>query len=237
MQSRSSFNKFLIASAIIHLGVLVGARWTTVESVKTAQIEISFGTGKSRGGSGNGLFKNTHSPNANKKRSATQKALVSKSENNDKNKTPAVKQTSLDETLNGSQLTGTSSNLDSGNGLETTSGSGSGYTSGSGSGFDDPKIRYRGLVRQLIESRKKYPRRAVSLGQEGTVVARIIIGRDGSLLNAEILEGLSHKLLAQATLEAINGIKKFPAIPPEFGVDEIIFKIPLEYEIGGSDFI
>lgn len=231
MRSVGSLNKFIVVSALIHLGILGGTTYFALKKPKAITVEISFGTGNSRGGSGPKTPPPVATPPAPKKVAAAPKVKAIKTDS------PIVTQAANQQEHSAQTASVSSSPAASGSGVGTTSGTGSGNTSGAGAGFNDPKIRYRGLVHQLVNSKKKYPRKARALQQEGTVVAKIKLSKDGKLLDVEIVESSSYKILAQATLEAIKSIKKFPEIPTEMGVDEITFNVPFEYEITNGDLI
>lgn len=238
MKSAHSLNKFIVASAIIHLGFLGGAAFFAIKKEKSIPVEISFGTGNSRGGSG------PKAASAPAPQAAPQKVAAAPKMKAVKAPTvvtdaPVVAKTAVttEDSVSKTDSSLAPATQASGSGLGTTSGSGSGTTSGSGAGFNDPRIKYRGMVYQLVNSKKKYPRKARALQQEGTVVAKIKLSKDGKLLNVEIVESSSYKILAQATLEAIKEIKKFPEIPKELGLEEMTFNVPFEYEITNGDMI
>ena len=239
MQSVNSLGKFILASALLHLGLLGATVFLKVKKERLVPVEISFGTGQSRGGSGpKRLAVSAHKEEVKKATtSASQKSLPSlKSLGKVKTDAPVVaaKLPLKDEVKKGDAAIAKSStqdsNEESGSGLNTTSGSGSGTTSGSGAGFNDPKIRYRGIVRQLLDSKKHYPRKAQALQQEGTVIAKIRLNKNGKLLRVEIVESSPYQILAKATLDVINAVEKFPEIPAEIGLSEITFNVPFVYE-------
>lgn len=236
MQSVHSLNKFIVASAIIHLGFLGGAAYFAIKKERPVSVEISFGTGNSRGGSGPKAVA-ASAPQAAPKKVAAPKVVAVKAPPVVTDAPVVSKPAVTQDSVSSSSSSVASTEAASGSGLGTTSGTGSGYTSGAGAGFDDPRIRYRGLVKQLVDSHKKYPRKAQALQQEGTVVAKIRLSKDGKLLKVEIVESSSYKILADATLDAIKGIKRFPEIPNELGLEEITFNIPFEYGITNGDFI
>lgn len=234
MQATSSLNKFIIASLIVHIGLLAGTSFFSLKKQKLIPVEISFGTGNSRGGSG--LVKVAATPQAQEQRKvSTPKKVASRI----KTDAPKVvsKEEVADEVKNSASAINKNPTAKAGSGKGTTSGTGSGTTSGAGAGFDDPKIRYRGTVRELANSMKKYPRKAYSLHQEGTVMAKLRLSKSGKLLSVEIVDPSSYKVLADATLEAIKAIEKFPEIPNELGLEEITFNLPFEYEIETGDFL
>jgi TonB family protein len=107
--------------------------------------------------------------------------------------------------------------------------SGEGF--GSGSGAETAKNQYFSLIAQTIYKNKRYPRQAYSLNQEGKVVVRLKLAKNGKILDLEVLEQATYKSLTNATIETIKSINKFPAIPEELKVDDITFRIPIEYKI------
>ena len=107
--------------------------------------------------------------------------------------------------------------------------SGEGF--GSGSGAESAKNKYFSLIAQTIYKNKRYPRQAYSLNQEGKVVVRLKLAKNGKILDLEVLEQATYKSLTNATIETIKSINKFPAIPEELKVDDITFRIPIEYKI------
>jgi TonB family protein len=106
---------------------------------------------------------------------------------------------------------------------------GTGY--GSVAGIESAKSKYFSLVAQTVNKSKRYPRQAYSLNQEGTVVLRVKLDKQGKVLDVKVLEKAPYKSLTNASLDAINSIKKFPPIPDELGVEEVAFNIPIEYKI------
>lgn len=236
MQLRqSSLHKFIIASILFHVGLVGLSTLITSKNQKPVTVEISFGTGNSRGGSGpKAVTKSAPAPTAKKSVAAPK---IEKPVERVKTDAPVVSKTQVSDQVATTESSVAKTETSPGSGLGTVSGSGSGYTSGSGSGFNDPKIKYRGLIHQLVNSKKVYPRKARALQQEGTVLAQIKLSKDGKLLKVDILESSSYKILAKATVDAIKGIKKFPKIPKELGLEEITINIPFEYEITNGDSI
>lgn len=236
MQLRqSSLKKFILASILFHIGLIGISTLITAKNKRPVTVEISFGTGNSRGGSGpKAVAKSTPAPEAKKTIAAPK---VEKPVERVKTDAPVVSKTPVTDQVATTESSAAKTDVTPGSGLGTVSGSGSGYTSGSGSGYSDPKVKYRGLIHQLVNSKKVYPRKARALQQEGTVVAQIKLSKDGKLLKVDILESSSYKILTKATVDAIKGIKKFPAIPSELGLEEITINIPFEYEITNGDSI
>lgn len=93
------------------------------------------------------------------------------------------------------------------------------------------KDKYKRTLAEIINSRKRYPQRALSLNQEGVVVIRMILNKSGVVKKVEILDQSPYKSLATASLDIINSIHKFPPIPKELEMEEYSVKIPIKYEI------
>jgi protein TonB len=93
------------------------------------------------------------------------------------------------------------------------------------------KAKYFSLITQTIYKNKKYPRQAYSLNQEGLVVVRMKLDKSGNILDLNILEEAPYPNLTKASLETIRNIQKFPPIPDELEMSEMIFRIPIEYKI------
>jgi TonB family protein len=93
------------------------------------------------------------------------------------------------------------------------------------------KYKYFSDIVHTIHQHKQYPRKAYSLNQEGTVVVRLKLGKEGNIIDLMVLEPCPFKSLNHATLDTITSIEKFPPIPKELGTDEMVFRIPIEYKI------
>jgi TonB family protein len=89
---------------------------------------------------------------------------------------------------------------------------------------------YLALVRARVEENKDYPAFARQLGQQGTVVVRARVGRDGRLLQAAVLNSSGHKQLDKAALAAVRGAGRFRP-PTEFGLTEVTVDIPIAYKL------
>jgi TonB family protein len=72
---------------------------------------------------------------------------------------------------------------------------------------------------------------AYSLGQEGLVVIKLKLNKDGEILDLSLLEECRFKILNEASLDTISAIHRFPPIPNEIGLSELTLRIPIEYKI------
>ncbi len=97
--------------------------------------------------------------------------------------------------------------------------------------IETAKNKYLRLVAQSINKIKKYPRKAQALNQEGTVLVSLKLDHTGKVLDLKVLKKGPFTSLADATIEAIQSVEKFPVIPTELNLNEITLIIPIEYVI------
>ncbi len=95
----------------------------------------------------------------------------------------------------------------------------------------DIKQKYFNEISHQIHKHKYYPRRAYTLNQEGLVLVSLKLGKNGNILDLFLVEECPFDSLNHAALDTISGIRKFPAIPDELGLNELTLKIPVEYKI------
>ena len=62
------------------------------------------------------------------------------------------------------------------------------------------------LIRQAVEARKHYPRRARRRSMEGRAVIRFALSPDGEVSDLEIRRASGHRLLDRAAADAVRGI-------------------------------
>lgn len=75
-----------------------------------------------------------------------------------------------------------------------------------------------------------YPNRALKLGQEGEVLVKILLDKDGTQIKQEIINSSGYVLLDKAALEAI---KKWSFLPHKLQGENIkaFIQIPIEFKI------
>jgi periplasmic protein TonB len=95
----------------------------------------------------------------------------------------------------------------------------------------DASSRYEYELRMLLDRQKVYPQVARKLRQEGRVLVRFKLKKDGTVVSAEIVERARHDVLNQAAhslIEKINGLKPFPDEIKKTAWD---FIVPIEYRL------
>ncbi len=102
--------------------------------------------------------------------------------------------------------------------------------------FDPGKLaliesNYRSQLRQLIESKKQYPRRAKQLGREGRVYVTFVVLPDGTIEDIKIKEGSGTKILDKAAIKTILSVSGKLPFPAEIGRGRWTFTLPIAYEL------
>jgi len=75
-----------------------------------------------------------------------------------------------------------------------------------------------------VQSRQRYPEAARRQGLEGQVALRITIGRDGQVMDAQVVRSSGADLLDQAALTMLRGGRApaFPADMPQAQVTQTV---------------
>ncbi|WP_028770634.1 energy transducer TonB [Silanimonas lenta] len=82
-----------------------------------------------------------------------------------------------------------------------------------------------------LNRRKEYPVEARQARQQGVVVVRFGIDRDGNVLFAEIKQGSGHALLDEATLALLKRVSPLPRIPRSLDRDRLTLSLPIDYSL------
>lgn len=90
--------------------------------------------------------------------------------------------------------------------------------------------RYLFELKKLLERKKIYPSMAKSMGQEGTVLVKFTLDRDGKVKSLEF-EKESHRLLNDATARLIRSIEGLKPFPPEIAKSTWTLSVPVEYSL------
>ena len=90
---------------------------------------------------------------------------------------------------------------------------------------------YFGQISAWIDANKDYPTEVKKKRQQGTVVVRFTIGRDGQLLASTIKQSSGHVLLDQAALETLARAAPFPPIPAVVARETLSIAVPIDYAL------
>jgi protein TonB len=92
--------------------------------------------------------------------------------------------------------------------------------------------RYLALIRSLIDRRKEYPYQARRQEQEGTVLVRFTLTRQGSLAGEPALEKKSrHGRLNNSAIEAVKNAAPYPPFPAEIADEEMSLQGAVNYSL------
>lgn len=132
----------------------------------------------------------------------------------------------------------TAAATDSADGAERAKGSGEPGRSISGShraarsgGTPGLKSDYLAELRAWLERHKEYPRRAKRRHQEGTVLLRFIVARDGRVLEAEIRRSSGHRSLDGAAKTLIERASPLPEFPRAMKESRLELVYPVAYSL------
>jgi protein TonB len=92
--------------------------------------------------------------------------------------------------------------------------------------------RYLAMIRGLIDRRKEYPYQARRQEQEGTVVVRFTLTRQGLLAGEPLPEKRSrHERLNAAAVEAVKNAAPYPPFPPEITGSEMSLQVAVTFSL------
>src|SRR5699024_9082019 len=105
-----------------------------------------------------------------------------------------------------------------------------------GKGEVDPKIedRWKQQVRVHLERRKRYPRQAQRLRQEGTPVVRFRLDKNGRVSRATIQQGSGVTALDKEAVQLVERSQPLPKPPPELlanSGNSIELTLPIEFSL------
>ncbi|WP_372799608.1 TonB family protein [Litorivivens sp.] len=77
----------------------------------------------------------------------------------------------------------------------------------------------------------RYPKRALKLNQQGTVLLEVVIDRDGNLVSSKVIQSSGYGALDAAAVTAVEKTAPFPAIPEGIAGGQIEFTLPFTFQI------
>jgi TonB family protein len=91
---------------------------------------------------------------------------------------------------------------------------------------------YKSRILSKIQRMKYYPITAKRMNQEGVVLLRFILNKDGTLAGAvKVIKGCKHELLNRAGVKTIRKSLPFPSFPDSYLNDNIEFNVQLVYNL------
>ena len=93
-------------------------------------------------------------------------------------------------------------------------------------------ISYFSKIKDRIEMNWNYPMLAQVRGQQGDLLLRFTIAREGDVERIVLLKGSGHPLLDEAAIAAIRKAAPFPPIPVRLELDRLNILATFEYILG-----
>ena len=90
---------------------------------------------------------------------------------------------------------------------------------------------YLAMVRLKIEQHRKYPPQARIKQNEGKVIVRFIITREGAARKIKVIKSSGHTSLDEAGLKAIRTSAPFPKPPANLFKQEISIELPIIFKL------
>lgn len=103
----------------------------------------------------------------------------------------------------------------------------------------DPRARaaevdYYSLLSAYLNRRKTYPAEARRARQEGIVIVRFTVDRDGAVSGTAIKRSSGHDLLDQATLDLLQRVAPLPRMPAAMQRQTMSLALPIAYSLKTS---
>ncbi len=89
---------------------------------------------------------------------------------------------------------------------------------------------YYGVIRNILDSNKKYPLLSLQRRQEGTPVVEFTILKDGTVINLEVSSS-GYRLLDREAQKIVLKSSPFPPIPDSIGKKSIDLRIPINFNL------
>lgn len=77
----------------------------------------------------------------------------------------------------------------------------------------------------------RYPKRAVSRGQEGSVRVAVVIDRQGEVQSVSEVESSKYDVLNREAMKAVERSKPFPPMPDGIEGNEFAFSLPIQFRL------
>ena len=92
-------------------------------------------------------------------------------------------------------------------------------------------LRYQDMVKQEIESCRRYPYWAKRQGIEGAVAITFTVLSDGSAYNIRVTRSSGHRILDDETIAMVNRASPFPPIPAKFKLSEFRMEVTIVFDL------
>jgi len=96
---------------------------------------------------------------------------------------------------------------------------------------EEAMLRYQDMVKQKIESCRRYPNWAKKQGFEGTVHIKFTILSTGFVKNIKIIKPSGFNILDKEAISTIKRAQPFPPIPEEMKVSSLTMKVSVVFTL------
>jgi protein TonB len=103
--------------------------------------------------------------------------------------------------------------------------------SGGGPASQAAMVDYQASVLQTLARYREYPERAMRRRIEGENHIRLVIVRDGTVLDAHMVRSSGSSILDRATERLIKRVHKFPPFPKEMIEQQVVWTVPVAYQL------
>ena len=79
----------------------------------------------------------------------------------------------------------------------------------------------------------QYPKSARRNGQEGSLMLKVVIARNGKVTDVTVVEGSGFSVLDKAAITAVKKASPYPAIPEDIRNDTFSFSVPIAFGLQG----
>lgn len=100
-----------------------------------------------------------------------------------------------------------------------------------GGGAPGAQSDYYQQIQAWLEKHKRYPRRSKLRNEQGVVMLRFVVARDGSVSVFDIEESSGYKRLDKEALGMIERAQPLPAMPPDMVGTELSLVVPVNFEL------
>jgi protein TonB len=96
------------------------------------------------------------------------------------------------------------------------------------------ELDYFAQISARLNQRKSYPAEARKARQQGVVIVRFTVDREGAVSGAAIKRGSGFDLLDAATLDLLRRVAPLPRMPAAMARDTVTISLPIEYSLKTS---
>ena len=94
------------------------------------------------------------------------------------------------------------------------------------------KLAWKADLAKLLEINRRYPPKARSAKEEGTVLVAFTLDRRGRVVASRIVQSSGFVTLDNEVLELVSRAQPFPAPPPELRGDTVNLTVPVTFRAG-----